>query len=131
MRLMEIAAAHMLEGGQKQINMNSVAVTELFKVPQKLSNGNDVTYCMVWAVMAFKPSVSLTTVSFGFGFDASGIDCKATATHTELDGSTKYKIILMKDGAVLGDPGDSFSIGVTIAQGAAATCEFIPIGIIV
>ena len=77
------------------------------------------------------PSVSLTTVSFGFGFDASGVDCKASATHTELDGITKYKVIPMKDGAVLGDPGDSFSIGVTIAQGASANCKFIPLGIIV
>lgn len=96
------------------VDMNAVAVTTLYTVPTGKS-------CVITHVVCRTASISLTTVSWSFGFDAAGSDCIADATHTVLDGATKYIVIKAKDAAVLGTAAGTFKIRVNTAQGAAAT----------
>lgn len=72
-------------------------------------------------VVVREASTSLTTASYGFGFDTGATDVIADATHTELTGSTLYTILSAKAGAKLGAAADIFGVKCSVAQGAAAT----------
>ena len=96
------------------VDMNAVAVTTLYTVPTGKS-------CVITHVVCRIASTSLTTASWSFGFDVVGSDCIANATHTELDGTTKYTVLQAEVGAVLGVAAGTFKIRVNTAQGGAAT----------
>jgi hypothetical protein len=130
MDIREISQGEMLNGTPLTIDVNSVAVNNIFTVPALKSNGSAVSGVIITGVSVFEASISLTTASFGFGFDASGIDWAASALHTALNGPTKFIYIPAPDGAILGTASGVFKCGVTIAQGAAATIKVFPFGII-
>lgn len=96
------------------VDFNVTTKTTLFTVPPGKS-------CIITHMVTRAPSTSLTTASWGFGFNADGNDVVASATHTGLDGSTKYVLHSAKDASVLGAAADVFGVKCSIAQGAAAT----------
>jgi len=99
----------------ENVDMNAVAVTNLFTVPE------GKTCIPTHAVILADDDMS--SASFGFGFDAGGVDCLASAIHADLDGATKYSILKMEDAGVRGAAGDIFKCGVTIAHGGAVTAD--------
>lgn len=95
-------------------NLNVTTKTSIFTVP--------VGYTAhITRIVVRKASTSLTTASFGFGFDASASDVDGSTTHTELTGATLMSQIIVLSGAKVGVAGDVFGIKCSIAQGAAAT----------
>lgn len=96
------------------VDFNVTTKTTLFTVPPGKS-------CIVVRAVTRNPSVSLTTASWGFGFNANADDVVASATHTGLDGATKYVLTGAKDASVRGAAGDVFGVKCSVAQGAAAT----------
>lgn len=101
------------------INMNSIANTDLFRVPDGPAGNIN---CVVTRIVCRNASISLTTASWSFGFNSTPFDnVIADATHTELTGSTLYTVLLAKAGATLGVSNDRLYLRVHTAQGAAAT----------
>lgn len=99
------------------IDMNAVAATPLFTVPEGKT-------CIITHVIIRNASIELDTANFGFGYAANEDDVIAAATlGTGLTAATLYRVVEAKDGAIKGDAADVFSIGVDIAQGAAATMD--------
>jgi len=96
------------------VNFNVTTKTSLFTVPPGKS-------CIITHMVTRAPSISLTTASWGFGFNANADDVAASATHTGLDGSTKYVLHAAKDASVRGAASDVFGVKCSVAQGAAAT----------
>lgn len=96
------------------VNLNTTNKTTLYTVPTGYS-------CIINHVVVRAASTSLTTASFGFGFDASGADVVASATHTALTGPTLYERIEAKAGAKIGAAADAFGVKCATPQGAAAT----------
>lgn len=96
------------------VDFNVTTKTTLFTVPPGKS-------CIITHVVTRAPSTSLTTASWGFGFNANADDVVASATHTGLDGSTKYVLHEAKDVSVRGAAADIFGVRCSVAQGAAAT----------
>lgn len=97
------------------IDMNAVAVTDLFTVP-------DGKTCIP-VIVAVLADDDIHIAQFGFGFDVNGSDCLTHAAHANLDGATKYAPLLMDDGAVRGAEGNIFKCGVSVADGDAVTAD--------
>lgn len=97
------------------VDMNTATATLLYTCPAAKT-------CVISKVVLRNASTSLTTVSVAFGWtSASFNDVIATATHTELTGSTLATILIPKVGAKV-DPGSgTFKVLDTILQGGAAT----------
>lgn len=76
---------------------------------------------IVTKIVVRAASTSLTTASFGFGFNANADDVLASEVWTELTGSTLYTVKLPKEGAIRGAAADILGSKCTINQGGAAT----------
>lgn len=105
----------MMLGYVENVDMNAVAVTNIFTVPE------GKTCLPTHAVILADGDMS--SASFGFGFDGGGVDCLASAVHADLDGATKYVPLKMEDAGVRGAAADIFKCGVTIAHGGAVTAD--------
>lgn len=109
------------------INLNSAAEQTLYTVPFGRS-------CVPIRFVVRTASTSLTTVSFGIGFNAAtDNDILATATHTELTGPTLSTALLPKIGAKIGVAGTNGTLALlcTILQGGAATCTIDTYGMLI
>lgn len=95
-------------------NLNTATKQTLFTVPTGKS-------LIVTRIALRGASISLTTASFGFGFDASATDVDGQSTHTELTGSTLQSQIIVLSGAKIGAAASLFGLKCSILQGAAAT----------
>ena len=96
------------------VDVNVATKSTLYTVPAGKS-------CIITHIIVRNPSINLTTANYGFGFNANADDVITSATHTELDGSTKYAVLSAKAGAVRGAAADVFGVKCTVNQGAAAT----------
>lgn len=96
------------------VNLNVTTKTTLYTVPTGRS-------CLVLYVVVRAASTSLTTASYGFGFDANATDVIAEATHTELTGNTLYTVLQAKAGSKIGAAADVFGVKCGTGQGGAAT----------
>lgn len=96
------------------VDVNTATKQTLYTVPTG-------KILIVTRVVFRNASTSLTTASFGVGFDASGIDVLASETHTELTGSTLVNLRTPFDGAKRGAAGDVLGLKCSINQGGAAT----------
>lgn len=105
------------------VDMNAVDEPTLFTVP--LGKTCIVTHVVVLA------DGDMSSASFGIGRDAGGVDCLASAVHANLNGATKYAVLLMDDAAVRGAPADVFKCGVTIAHGAPVTADLYVFGFLI
>lgn len=110
----------MLLGSLLNCDMNSVAVNNIFTVPTGKT-------CIVSHVAVLADG-NMSSASFGFGRDAGGVDCLASAVHANLDGSTKYAVLKMQDAGVRGAAADVFKCGVTTAHGSAVTADLYVFG---
>jgi hypothetical protein len=122
MRLKENSIA--LLGSALAVDMNAGGLpvtTNIFTVPTG-------KICYITHVLAKNVTGNLTTAQFSFGFDANGSDVITDATHTGLDGATKYEKIEPDAGAVRGVAADTFKIALNTAQGGAMTADFIAFG---
>ena len=113
----------MLLGSALNVDMNAVAVTNIFTVP--LGKTALVTHAVVLA------DGDMSSASFGVGRDAGGVDALASAVHANLDGATKYVTLKTLDAAVKGAAADVFKCGVTIAHGGAVTADVYLFGFLV
>lgn len=84
-------------------------------------------------IIIYDPSTSLTTASISIGQNStSWNDILANATHTGLDGATKYKVLVpVAAASVEVAAGGNVKIKVNTAQGAAATAKFRLVGFFV
>ena len=99
------------------INMNAVAATPLFTVPENKT-------LIVTHVVIRNASVELDTADFGFGFAAGETDVIQHGTlGTGLTAATLYRVLVAKDGAIKGVAAEIFKIGVDIVEGEAATMD--------
>ena len=113
----------MLLGSALDVDMNAVAETNIFTVP--LGKTAIITHAVVLA------DGDMSSTSLGFGRDAGGVDCLATAIYAALDGATKYVALKMEEGAVRGAAADVFKSGVTIAHGGAVTADLYLFGFLI
>jgi hypothetical protein len=107
----------MLEGrfsATTGVDLNVTTKTTLFTVPTGKT-------AYITKIVVRDASASLTTASFGFGYNANADDVVASATHTTLTGGTLYEIIRPAAGALEGAAAAVFGVKCTIAQGSAAT----------
>lgn len=100
----------------EDVDVNVTTKSTLYTVPP---NKKFIVVCYI----PRGASLSLTTAQFGIGFNADANDVVASAAHTELTGSTLYKILFAKAGAVVGNAGDVLGLKCTVAQGASATVD--------
>ena len=99
------------------VNMNAVAATPLFTVPEG-------KVLIVTHVVIGSASIALDTADFGFGIAAGETDIiQHGVLGSGLTAATLYRVLVAKDGAVVGAAADIFKIGVDIVQGAAATMD--------
>lgn len=96
------------------VDVNTTSETLLYTVPVG-------KYCIVTHIVLHGATVSLTTASVSAGYNASFNDVATNATHTELDATTKYKVVSAKSGATIGIGTEKLFIKPNTAQGAAAT----------
>lgn len=96
------------------VDANVTTKTTLYTVP-----ASKVAY--ITKVVIRDASTSLTTATFGFGFNANADDVVANATHTGLTGGTLYEIIPAKVAAKEGAAADIFGVQCDTPQGGAAT----------
>lgn len=96
------------------VDVNTATKQALYTVP----TGKTL---IVTGIVVRNVSTSLTTASFGFGFNANADDVLASEVWTELTGSTLYTCKLPKEGAIVGAASDVLGSKCTINQGAAAT----------
>ena len=59
---------------------------------------------------------TVTTASFGFGFDGAGSNVVSSATHEELVNSNLYTVLAPKSGASLGGGESVLSCGISVAD---------------
>jgi hypothetical protein len=111
------SAASLLAGGIL-IDANSTALQPIFTCPASVAS-DPVVGCIITSMVLRGATTSLTTVSVAAGWNASGNNVFATATHTELTGATLASPIAPTAGQVIGLPGNSFGIKNSIAQGGA------------
>lgn len=100
------------------IDMDAVASTVLYNVPIGKS-------CVITHVVLKNASLALDTADFGIGYDGAETD---VIGHAVLGGSltatSKFRKVEPANGAEVGQPdADVLSLGVDIAQGAAATMD--------
>lgn len=104
--------------GAQRVDVNTTTAQLVYTVPA-IGAG-----FMVTRVVARKASTSLTTASWGLGYNNPNYDdVIASATHTELTGNTLYSVVPAKAGAVVGTSTAALYFKCSIAQGAAATME--------
>lgn len=120
MRLKEYSLA--LLGSAQNVDMNAVDEPTIFTVEL-----GKVCIPVIAVVLA---DGDMSSASFGFGFDAGGVNCLASAVHADLDGATKYLAALMEDAAVRGVAGNTFKCGVTVGHGGAVTADIYIFGFI-
>lgn len=113
----------MLLGSALAVDMDAVAVTNIFTVPL-------LRFCLVTHIVVIANG-DMSSASFGVGRDAGGVDGIASAVHANLDGATKYATLMTDDAAVLADAADIFKCGVTIAHGAPVTADIYVFGFLV
>jgi hypothetical protein len=98
------------------VDMNTATPTALFTVPQ------GATGCVITHIVVKGASISLTTASYSFGWNASDYDdVIADAVHDELTGATLYTALAAKIGAKLGVAGDVLKALMNTLQGVSAT----------
>lgn len=105
-------------------NLNVTTKTSIFTVPTGYT-------AHITRIVVRNASTSLTTASFGFGFNASANDVDGSTTHTELTGSTLMSQIIVLSGSKVGVAADVFGVKCSIAQGAAATVSIDVFGYLV
>lgn len=115
--------------GEKRIasvtaNLNVLTKTTLYTVPTGFK-------LVVTRIVLRSASVSLTTASFGFGFDANATDVDTSSLHTELTGATLVSQIIPLAGAKIGSAADVLGIKCSIAQGVAATLVVDVFGVLI
>lgn len=97
------------------VDMNTATPSTLYTVPAD-------NIAIITNVVIRGASVDLDTASLSFGFnDADHNDVIANATHTELTGATKAKVIHPDASAVRGAAADVFKVKANTLQGEAAT----------
>lgn len=97
------------------VDLNTATATTLFTVP----SGRNL---IVTRIIVRLASISLTTASVSFGYNSTSFnDVIATATHTELTGSTLFTILVPKVGAIRGTAADVLKVKANVLQGSAAT----------
>lgn len=96
------------------VDANVTTKTTLYTVPAS-------KVCYVTKVVLRDASTSMTTATFGVGFNANADDVIANATRTALTGGTLYEIIPAKAGAKEGAAADVLGVQCDTPQGAAAT----------
>lgn len=106
------------------LNLNAVAATNIFQVPAA-----GLTRCIVTELIVDNFSMASTTASVSFGASGTPTDYLATAT---MPGAATNKAISLfpASNAAYAVYGTSvfFVANVTIAQGAAATCDIRALG---
>jgi len=85
----------------------------LFTVPAGLT-------AVITKIVLRAATASLATASFGFGFDTNASDVVASATHTELTGSTLETALSPIAGAKAGAAAAVFGTKATVTQSSAA-----------
>lgn len=105
-------------------NLNVTTKTTLYTVPTGFK-------LVVTRLVLRSASTSLTTASFGFGFDANATDVDGSSLHTELTGSTLVSQIIPLSGAKIGSAADVLGIKCSIAQGAEATLVVDVFGVLI
>lgn len=105
-------------------NLNVTTKTSIFTVPAGKT-------AIITRLVLRNASISLTTASFGFGFDAGATDVDGSTTHTELTGPTLASQTIVLSGAKVGAAADVFGIKCSIAQGAPATMSVDAFGYLV
>ena len=107
------------------IDMNAVAATNLFTVPEG-------KVLIVTHVVVRGASVSMDTADFGFGIAATETDViEHGVLAASLTAATLYEVLIAKAGAIVGVAAEIFKIGVDVAQGAAATMDVDVFGFII
>jgi len=96
------------------VNLNVATKTTLYTVPTGKS-------CVILGYLIRAASISLTTASFGGGFNADANDVITPAVHAELTGSTLYSWLAAKAGAKIGVAADVLGLKCNHAQGAVAS----------
>lgn len=97
------------------VNMNTGTPTTLYTVPAD-------NIAIITNVVIRGSSVSLTTASISFGWnDADYNNVIANATHTELTGATKAKVVHPDATSIRGAAADVFKVKANTLQGEAAT----------
>ena len=96
------------------VDLNVTTKSNLFTVP----TGKTL---VVSRVTVRNASTSLTTASFGFGFNASANDVVTASLHTMLVDNTLYEIVIPITGSKIGNASDVLGVKCSIAQGVAAT----------
>jgi hypothetical protein len=95
-------------------NLNTTNKQTIYTVP----TGKTL---IVTKIITRNVSTSLTTVIFGFGFNANANDVIAAALHTTLTGSTLMTIDVPIAGAIVGAAANVLGVKCSLAQGGAAT----------
>jgi len=99
------------------IDMNAVAATNLFTVPEGKT-------CIITHVVIRNASAELDTADFGFGYAAGEADVIAASTlGTGLTAATLYRVLEAANGAIKGVAAEILKIGVDVAQATAATMD--------
>ncbi len=96
------------------VNLNTTTKQTLYTVP----TGKTL---IVDKIITRNASTSLTTVIFGFGFNASANDVVVAALHTTLTGNTLIATDIPIAGAKVGAAADVLGLKASLAQGGAAT----------
>lgn len=104
--------------GAQRVDVNTTTAQLVYTVPTVGAN------FMVTRVIARNASTSLTTASWGLGYNNPNYDdVIASATHTELTGNTLYTVVPAKNGAVVGTAAAALYFKCSIAQGVAAVMD--------
>lgn len=109
-----------LLGKATAVNLNSVAATTIFTTPAA-----GITRCVVADIVVDNFSIASTTASVSYGASGTPTDYLATAT---MAGAAANKQVHLVGGAAATGSATygtsvAFVANVTIAQGAAATCD--------
>lgn len=111
-----IAQNDVLLSSTPSVNLNTATETVLFRMTAPY------TVCYITRVCIRLASTSLTTASYGFGWNAgTDTDVIASATHTELTTNAKATILSPIVGQAVGAANGQFAVKCTILQGGAAT----------
>ena len=105
------------------VNLNAVAATTLFVVPA------GVTRCVVTRILKTNYSMAATTASASFGASGTPTDWAATAVDANAATTRSQLLIPTATLATQYAAATAFVANVTIAQGAAATCDITVFGI--
>ncbi len=106
----------------KNINLNATGLTNLLRVP----NGKSL---VITDVILRGSSGDLTTASFSVGFNSATYDnIVANTVHSTIATASDYKILSIKNPAVIGTPGQILKLNVQTPEGVVFTIKIDIIG---